>query len=85
MLDYAAEVAEQHGAGTSVTVADTSGYHFRFMEEDLALREWYLRHGDLLLLVTYCCGADDAGMDDAAVDEILSTLYIKSEQERGGD
>jgi hypothetical protein len=36
-----------------------------------------LRGDDLLLLITYSCDLENAGMDDSAVDEILSTLFIK--------
>ena len=43
-------------------------------EEGTALREWYLQCGPLLLYITYSCDAENAGMDDAVVDEILQTL-----------
>jgi hypothetical protein len=34
----------------------------------------YAQH--LLLYITYSCDLDNAGMDDAAVDEILDTLRM---------
>lgn len=44
------------------------------VEEGTAIREWYLQCSSLLLYVTYSCEAENAGMDDAVVDEILQTL-----------
>ena len=45
-----------------------------FEEDETSVREWYLSHQSVLLYVTYICGREDAGMDDAAVAEILGTL-----------
>ena len=82
LREYTRELTPSAGAGKPIEVSDARGYYFSFQEGDEALREWYLRCDDLLLLVTYCCDIDNAGMDDGAVDEILSTLYIKSAEER---
>jgi hypothetical protein len=54
-----------------------NGYYYSYQDDGDALREWYLRGDDLLLLITYSCDLENAGMDDSAVDEILSTLFIK--------
>jgi hypothetical protein len=43
-------------------------------EEGSHIREWCVTAGPVLLLVTYSCDIPNAGMDDAAVDEILATL-----------
>jgi hypothetical protein len=48
----------------------------RFVEEASAIREWYLMHGATLLYITYSCDEENAGMDDAAVDELLDTLAL---------
>ncbi|MFK7830870.1 MAG: hypothetical protein AB8B57_13920 [Congregibacter sp.] len=49
------------------------------IEEEVAIREWYLTAGDLLLYITYSCELENRGMDDSAVDEILDTLrYAKA-------
>jgi hypothetical protein len=45
-----------------------------FEEDETWVREWYLSHQSVLLYVTYNCEREDAGMDDAAVAEILGTL-----------
>ena len=50
------------------------------MEEGAAIREWYIAHEALLLFITYSCDEDNAGMDDAAVNEILDTLMKVSEK-----
>ena len=45
-------------------------------EEGAAIREWCIASGPLLLYITYSCDDSNAGMDDAAVDDILSTLAV---------
>ena len=82
LQQYAEDVASQFGNGLPIEVAEARGYYFCFQEGGDAVREWYLRANDLLILVTYCCDVDNAGMDDGAVDEILSTLYIKLPEEQ---
>ncbi len=70
-------LAGEHGQGQAVDVGPARGYRFQFTEDGEALREWYLYCGDLLILVTYSCDLDNAGLDDSAVDEILATLAIR--------
>ena len=60
----------------SVILGDFSGVTCRFVEEAVAIREWYVASGRLLLFITYSCDEDNAGMDDPAVDEILDTLLV---------
>ena len=45
-----------------------------FEEDETQVREFYLAYGEALLYITYICDVDDAGMDDAAIEEILGTL-----------
>ena len=78
---YAEDIEQQHGAGSAVEVSELQGFYYAYREDDEAIREWYLRCDDLLVLITYVCDVSNAGMDDSAVDEILSTLYIKLEGE----
>jgi hypothetical protein len=47
-----------------------------FEEEETQIKEWYLAYGEALLYITYICDVDDAGMDDAAIEEILGTLVV---------
>ena len=52
----------------------------RYREDGAAVREWYLGSESLLLYVTYVCDEDDAGLDDASVDELLGTLVVGDSQ-----
>lgn len=57
-----------------------SGVCCDYLEEGDAVREWYLASGQVLLFITYSCDEDNRGLDDAAVDEILSTLALNAGQ-----
>jgi len=59
-----------------VTLGDFSGVVSQFVEEDTAVREWYVMNGAMLLFITYSCDEENRGMDDAAVDELLDTLLL---------
>ena len=77
LQDYAAESLAQYGPAQLYELAELQGLYFAFREAGEAVREWYLRAGSLLVLITYCCDDENAGMDDSAVDEILDTLQLK--------
>lgn len=64
--------------GEPVSVGDFDGRYYELEEEGEFLREWYLAGGGLLLLVSYCCDADNREMDREAVDQILDTLVLKA-------
>jgi len=55
-----------------------SGVRCDYVEEDDAVCEWYLAAGSVLLFVTYCCDAENQGLDLAAVEEILDSLTLVS-------
>ena len=74
---YTEDIESQFGHGQVVILFGLNGYYYSYQDDGDALREWYLRGDDLLLLITYSCDLENAGMDDSAVDEILSTLFIK--------
>lgn len=59
------------------TLADLSAFYQEFSEEDMYWREWFIDLGDCLLAISHGCDQDNKGMDDASVDEILSTLALK--------
>ena len=67
-------IASEGGALKDVQVGSFRGAYSSFLEDDAALREWYLYAEDLLLYITYSCDIDNRGLDDAIVDEILATL-----------
>lgn len=61
-------------AGSAARLGDFEGLYFQYQEEGDAVREWVLQCDGRVLLVSYSCEIDDAGMDDAFVDEVLDTL-----------
>lgn len=61
----------------AANVGEFQGWHASYLETgDVAIREWYLGNGGMLLFITYSCDGENRGMDDAAVDEILDTLQL---------
>ena len=68
---------EELGDGSSVSVSGMDGYYYAYQEDNDALREWYLKADNLLIFITYACDLENAGMDDGAVDEILSTFALR--------
>ena len=77
---YCKDIEKQYGDLSPVSVAELDGFYIRYQEQEDALREWYLKCDNLLVLITHSCDLENAGMDDAAVDQILSTLFIKSDE-----
>ena len=75
----AQEESEQVLQWLPATLGEFSGVSSRYVEEDAAVREWYVSNGTLLLFITYSCDEENGGMDDAAVDEILDTLMLAGE------
>ncbi|MEZ5571975.1 MAG: hypothetical protein R3E64_08105 [Halioglobus sp.] len=63
----------------AITLGDFVGVGCQYLEEDTAVREWYIFNGALLLFITYSCDKENRGMDDAAVDEMLDTLMVLSD------
>lgn len=80
LLEYSQDVSEEFGQGQPVMVAELSGYYFAYHDGDDAVRDWYLRCDGLLMLMTYSCSVDNDGMDNAAINEIIGTLFIKEEE-----
>jgi hypothetical protein len=76
----ARELLGDHGRGRESELAGLHGLYFEHIDGDDAVREWLLDGGDLLLLISYSCDRENAGMDDGIVDEILSTLELKPRQ-----
>ena len=81
--DYVTAIAQEESEQVlqwqSATLGEFSGVSSRYVEEDAAVREWYVSNGALLLFITYSCDKENGGMDDAAVDEILDTLMLAGE------
>ena len=74
--NIAAAESEQTLDWKPATLGEFDGVHSSYIEEDTAVREWYVSNRALLLFITYSCDSENRGMDDAAVDEILDTLMV---------
>lgn len=78
------EFMEAGHAARAIRCGNFQGRVTQFSEDGAALRQWCLYTDDLLLYITYSCDADNAGLDDAAVDEMLATLrYVAQGGGRG--
>ena len=77
LKEYSQEVSDVFGTAQTVDVGELSGFYFSYQDEGDAVLDWYLRSDDLLVLITYSCLIENTGMDDAAVNEILGTIFIK--------
>lgn len=74
LRSIAVDNAEVDCEWREVRCGDYSGLYSNWLEDEAAMREWYLARGDLMLYITYSCDPEQSGLDDAAVDEILDTL-----------
>ena len=74
-LSEIAEAASEHIRDwRAVRLGEFAGISCDYVEDDAAIREWYVARGPLLLFVTYSCDEENRGMDDAPVDDLLDTL-----------
>ena len=61
-----------------VRIGGWTGELFEHDDEGYHWREWFLAYGSIFVYAAYQCLPDNAGMDDAAIDEILETLEPKA-------
>ena len=62
----------------SCVAGEFTGFAYERLSDGMSWREWYLRAADLALFVTYVCSPDNAGVDDADVDQMLTTLRLEA-------
>ncbi len=74
VAEIAAEDSGPEVVWQPVTLGEYAGVTTSYLEEDAALREWYVANGGMMLFITYSCDEEQRGLDDAAVDELLDTL-----------
>lgn len=74
--DIARQWVPEDVPAIDVRVGEFDGLYFEYIDEGDAVREWLLRAGDLILIVSYACDEENARMDDELVDEILDTLAV---------
>lgn len=72
----ARDEAEQKLQWETLSLGDFRGVRASYLEDGVAIREWYVANGSMMLFITYSCEEENRGMDDAAVDEILDTLLL---------
>lgn len=72
--DFSRELREEGRTARPARVGEWQGLLFEYDDDEFHWREWYLRAGAHFLFIAYHCLPEHAGMDDAAVDEILSTV-----------
>lgn len=73
------DFAEEQGsvpAWRESALGPLQGVYRSAIDDGSAIREWCVASGPLLLYITYSCDESNAGMDDAAVDDILGTLVV---------
>ena len=70
LQQIAAEESEHPVVWSGVTLGEFRGVTGSYMEEGVAIREWYVANGPMMLFITYSCEEENRGMDDAAVDEL---------------
>ena len=76
LREFAKDLIAVTDSPQQVSINRFSGLLFEYLEEGLAWREWYLACDDTLIYVTYHCEQSNRGLDDAAVDAIVSTLGL---------
>lgn len=81
LKEFTAGVEQEFGMGEACSVAELTGYYYEYQDEGDAVRDWYLRCENLLVLITYSCLLENKKMDDSAVNEIINTLFIKGKEE----
>ena len=68
-----------------MTLGDFGGVVTDYVEEDAAIREWWVVAGGSMLFMTYSCELENHAMDDAAVDQLLDTLMALEQENSGAD
>lgn len=66
---------------TPISIGDFYGFYFAMQEDDEVWREWILCAEDVVLLASHGAELEDKGLDDAIVDEMLSTLLVLKKSE----
>lgn len=76
LKDFAEELIDKNIEPIAIKVGENDGLYFEYQEERAAWREWYLGSHSTLVYVTYNTDIENAEIDKAVVDQILSTLLI---------
>ena len=74
LAEFSRDLLDEGLKPQAVRVAGWSGKLFEHDDEEFHWREWFLRQGAHCISPGYHCLREHAGMDDAAIAEILATL-----------
>jgi hypothetical protein len=77
LAEFSGDLLDEGLKPQAVRVAGWSGKLFEHDDEEFHWREWFLRHEGIFVYGAYHCLGENLGMDDAAIDEILSTLELR--------
>jgi hypothetical protein len=77
MREFAKEYLEVGAKMKDVICGDFTGFYFHFGTNDMYQRQWWLRHDDVMVLVTYTSAPEHKGIEDATVDRIVASLRRK--------
>ena len=58
------------------TLSELPAFYHEFEDDGMFWREWYCDAGKFVLIVSHGADIANKNMDDAAVDELLSTLLL---------
>ncbi|MCG3170477.1 MAG: hypothetical protein CALGDGBN_02033 [Pseudomonadales bacterium] len=72
--EFARDLLDAGVRPRTARIGDWTGQLFEHDDADGHWREWFLRHGAHFVYAGYHCLPEHAGMDDAAIAEILATL-----------
>ena len=61
-------------------LAEMDAYYHEQEDDGMFWREWFCDAEDFVLIVSHGCELENRGMDDSAVDEMLSTLLIMEDE-----
>ncbi|MBT8138544.1 MAG: hypothetical protein KJP25_02155 [Gammaproteobacteria bacterium] len=81
LRELSAELREQGHAPQPASVAGLSGDYFSYRNAGESWREWFLAQDDTLVVISYCCDAENETIDAAVVDEMLETFVLADNSE----
>ena len=76
LLEFAEDHVKAGAKLRDVTLGMLSGFYIHYSDDEFYCREWWLRSGNTVLLVTYTTELEHRGQEDSAIDQILTTLEV---------
>lgn len=76
LLEFAEEHVKTEAKPNEVSLGTLSGYYLHYSDDEFYNREWWLRNGHTVVLVTYTTELEQRGQEDSVVDQILATLEV---------